>query len=127
MKVARRSKVSNSKAKALLVADFAAEKKGENIVILDMRKVTNFCDFFVICSAPSDRRLRAIAEGIIDSLEERSIKIPRRINREESNWIALDLGDIIVHIFDNEIRDFYNLEHLWQDAARIAYTNKSED
>jgi len=92
-----------------------------------MRKVANFCDFFVICSAPSDRRLKAIAEGIIDSLRERDFKIRRSIARDEANWIALDLGDILVHIFDNEIRDFYNLEHLWQDAPRIEFNKASED
>jgi ribosome-associated protein len=91
-----------------------------------MRKLANFCDFFVICSAPSDRRLRAIAEGIIDSLEEKGVKIKHNIGREDSSWIALDLGDIFVHIFDSQIRDFYNLEHLWQDAPRIEYNKQSE-
>ena len=111
----------NSKTKSLLVAGFASDKKAEDIVILDMRKVTNFCDFFVICSAPSGRRIKAIADGVIDSLAEKGIKIPRSASKDDSSWIALDLGDVLVHIFDSDLREFYNLEHLWQDAPRLEH------
>ncbi|MBM3248744.1 MAG: ribosome silencing factor [Candidatus Omnitrophica bacterium] len=111
----------------MLVADFASSKKAEKIVILDMRKVANFCDFFIVCSGSSDRRVKAIADGIIDGLEAKSVHIHHAEGREQAKWIVIDLGDILIHIFEEKVRDFYNLEHLWQDAKKIAYQNKSAD
>ena len=127
MKVAKVKKDLSPKKIALLIADFASERKGENIIILDMRKVTNFCDFFVICSGSSDRRVKGIAEGIIDSLEKRYIKVYHAEGQQQASWIVIDLGDILVHIFDNDTRDFYGLEHLWQDATRVEYNKRSEN
>ncbi len=92
-----------------------------------MRKVANFCDFFIVCSGSSDRRVKAIADGIIEGLEAKSMHIHHAEGREQAKWIVIDLGDILVHIFEEKVRDFYNLEHLWQDAKRLAYKNKSAD
>ena len=127
MKVVKSKKDLSPKKRALLIADFAYEKKAENITILDMRKVTNFCDFFVICSGSSDTRVNAIAQGVIEGLEQKSKRVYHTEGNGQANWVVIDLGDILVHVFDNDTRDFYNLEHLWQDAARVAYNKKSED
>jgi len=86
-----------------------------------MRKISNFCDYFVICNGASDRRVRAIAQGIDEGLEKNNIKTGHIEGIKEALWILLDIGDIIVHIFDKEVRDFYNLEYLWRDAPRIAW------
>lgn len=84
-----------------------------------MRKVVNFCDYFVICSAPSDRRIRAIADGIDEGLGEKGIVVRYRQGDDKTTWLLLDIGDVVVHIFDGEMRGFYGLEHLWQDALRV--------
>lgn len=84
-----------------------------------MRKVVNFCDYFVICTGSSDRRVRAIADGIEEGLNKHNIKIRYVHGLVESRWALLDTGDIITHAFVPELREFYGLEHLWQDAPRI--------
>jgi len=87
-----------------------------------MRKVSNFCDYFVICNGASNRRVKAIAQGIDEGLGKVEIRIWHAEGQEEALWILLDVGDIVVHIFDKNIRDFYNLEYLWRDAPRIDWS-----
>ena len=84
-----------------------------------MRKVANFCDYFVICSGTSDRQVKAIANGIEEGLHEHGISIPKRQGAKDAQWIILDLSDVIVHVFQEHAREFYSLEHLWQDAKKI--------
>ena len=84
-----------------------------------MRKSVNFCDYFVICTGSSDRRVHAIAAGIDEGLSNLALKIRFRHGLQESRWVLLDTGDIVVHIFIPELREFYGLEHLWQDAPRV--------
>ncbi len=105
-----------ARQKALLIAKAAGELKGDEIVILDMRKTSNITDFFVICSAPSDRRVKAIADNIQEKLAERNYRIWHREGYVQALWILLDCGDVVVHVFKKDIRDFYNLEKLWADA-----------
>ncbi len=84
-----------------------------------MRKVVNFCDYFVIVSASSDRRGHAIADAIDEGLGKKGIKVRQPQGQREATWMLMDVGDVVVHIFAGEARDFYGLEHLWQDAPRI--------
>ena len=84
-----------------------------------MRKVINFCDYFVICTGASDRRVRAIAASIDEGLAKSGVKLSRIQGLKDCNWVVLDCGDIVSHIFDGGLREFYGLEHLWQDAPRI--------
>lgn len=84
-----------------------------------MRKAANFCDFFVICSGNSDRQVRAIAEGMEEALSKKGLKPLHVEGKEEATWILLDIGDTIAHIFQKDTREFYQLEHLWQDAPKI--------
>ncbi len=84
-----------------------------------MRKIVNFCDYFVICTGSSDRRVRAIADGIEDGLNQLGLKVRYQQGLRESRWVLLDTGDIVVHAFIPELRDFYGLDHLWQDAPRV--------
>ncbi len=115
----RNKKRPNTKNKAKLVVKLASDKKAENLVILNMSKVANFCEYFVICSGNSDRQVKAIAEGIEYGLKQEGFKVYHREGLNTAAWALLDLGDIIVHIFDKESRDFYNLEHLWQEAPVV--------
>jgi len=110
---------TNSKEKALSISSFAFEKKAEDTVILDMQKVSSFCDYFVISSAGSFKKTKAIAAHIRDSLSKRKIK-PHHVEGErEGQWILLDYGDVVAHIFYEEVRQFYGLERLWGDAEQI--------
>ncbi len=120
MKVSKTNKLT-SRELALLIADFAAKKKADNIVILDMRKAVNFCDYFVICSSTSQRRMGAIADGIDEELAK--FQIPPRQSKgdRDSHWMLLDYGDVVVHVFTEDLREFYGLEHLWQDAPKVRW------
>ena len=98
----------------------AADKKADDVVILDLRGISTFTDYFVICSAASEPQLKAISSSVREQVRE---KCNRRPTSEdgypESQWIILDYGDVIMHIFNAEKRRFYGLENLWSDAARI--------
>ncbi len=83
---------------ANIIADLIKNKKGYNIIILDLRKLSTIADFFVICSADSERQVKAIADEIEDKLSEQRIKCSNREGYETMNWILLDYFDVIVHI-----------------------------
>jgi ribosome-associated protein len=89
------------------------------MVILDMRKVTNFCDYFVICSASSSRRAAAIAELIEDTFAQEGLKLKTCEGKREGMWILLDFSDVVIHIFFKDVRDYYALDRLWADAKRV--------
>jgi ribosome-associated protein len=85
-----------------------------------MRRVSNFCDYFIILSATSLRQTNAIAQAIIEDLDAERIKpLSLPPSNDESGWIALDFVSVIVHIFYKPIREFYSLERLWSDAKRV--------
>ena len=110
---------SYTKSKALYIAEAAADKKAEDVVVLDVQKISGFCDYFVIASASSLKKTKAISDYIADTLAEQKIK-PRSIQgKQDSQWILLDYNDVVVHIFYHEIRAFYNLEKLWSDAKKV--------
>ena len=89
-----------------------------------MRKVANFCDYFVVCSATSERQVRAIADGIAEGLEEKGMKVRLKQGLKSSTWVLLDSGDVVTHVFESEAREFYGLEYLWQDAVKVDWTKK---
>jgi len=105
---------------ARLCADGALDKKAENVVILDMRGISSFTDFFVIVSGTSDPQLKAIASSIRGRV--RDVTGLRPIAEDGfpgSQWVIIDYGSVIVHVFHEEKRDVYALESLWSDARRI--------
>ena len=87
-----------------------------------MRKVANFCDYFVICTGNSDRQARAIADGIVQGLEELGQKPRHQQGLADARWIIVDLGDVVAHVFEREMREFYGLEYLWQEAKQLSVT-----
>ncbi|MCO6183395.1 ribosome silencing factor [Leuconostoc fallax] len=97
----------------------ADSKKANNIVALDMQKVSLMADYFVIADAASPRQVQAIVNEIKDKVAEAGGIINRIEGVKASEWVLLDLGDVIVHIFATEDRDFYNLERLWGDAPYV--------
>ena len=108
--------ILTSKALAKKIAAFALLKKAQNVVLLDLRKLTTMSDFFVICSADSDTHVRAIADAIRDGAQGAGEKVWHDEGQGQSTWVLLDFVDVVVHVFHKETRSFYNLEKLWGDA-----------
>ncbi len=100
-------------------ADAAEDKQASDIVILDMREVSSLSDYFMICAGGSDRQTRAIAEEIKLRLKEKGLKCSHSEGEAEGRWIVMDFFDVMVHIFSQEAREFYQLERLWGDAQKI--------
>ncbi|KAB2909405.1 MAG: ribosome silencing factor [Ignavibacteriales bacterium] len=99
-----------------IITEAIFEKKGIDVKLLDLRGITTIADFFLICSAESDIQAKAIADNIDKKLSEAGVKIWQKEGFKALSWILLDLSDIVVHIFREEARQFYNLERLWGDA-----------
>ena len=98
-------------------AYLASEKRGKKITIIDLREKNIEADYFVICSASSTTQVRAIAEFIDDELGTRGYNISHR--DIDTKWSALDYSDVIVHVFYNEVRDYYQIERLWEDENNV--------
>ena len=106
---------------ATTVAAHAADKKGSDIVVLDLREVAGYTDFFVIVSGTSDRQAKAIHDRIHQGMKNEHGVLPRRVEGlGESRWILMDYLDVVVHIFTPEAREFYRLEQLWGEAPKRA-------
>jgi len=110
----------DSETLARACAAAAEDKKAENPIVLDMQGISNFTDYFVICSGNSEPQLKAIASAVREQVRE---KFDRRPKSEDgypaSQWVILDYGDVIVHLFHTEKREVYGLENLWSDARRV--------
>ena len=91
-------------------------KKGHDVVLMDLRKVTSMTDFFILVTADSDTQVRAVADAMIDELHREGEKPWRSEGWEGMQWIILDFVDYVVHVFQREARAYYNLERLWGDA-----------
>ena len=110
----------DSRKLALLCRELADNKKAENIVILDVRKISSITDFFVIASGTSEPHLRAIVNEITDKLREENRLRPRAVDGTlQATWQVLDFFDVIVHIMRTDVRERYDLESLWGDALRV--------
>ena len=107
---------------AELVAEHAADKKAADIVEIDLRGVSGYTDFFVICSGNTDRQTKAIHDSIHKALKDEHGLLPRRVEGiTEARWILMDYLDVVVHIFTPDTRDYYRLEQLWGDVPSRRY------
>lgn len=113
-----------SDQKALLIAKASLTKKAYEVVILDMKKSSNFTDFFVIASGTSQRQVQAICDGIEEELAKKHASPWHLEGYREAQWIVMDYVDVIAHIFLNEKREFYRLERLWAGAPRKYLTDE---
>lgn len=103
-----------------LVVDALEDVKGVDIVALDVRGKTSITDFMVIASGRSDRQVKSLAQSVLDKAKENGL-MPLGVEGErEGEWVVVDLGEVVAHIFIPEKRDFYNLEKLWGDAVPAA-------
>ncbi|MCE5195129.1 MAG: ribosome silencing factor [Nitrospiraceae bacterium] len=110
-----------SKAKAQDAAKAAIEKKAGDVLILELYKLSVIADYFVICSGKSTTQVKAIADGIRDFFDKKHLHSIGVEGIANSQWILIDYGDVIVHIFEENTREYYQLEKLWLDAPRISY------
>ncbi|HOV78845.1 MAG TPA: ribosome silencing factor [Bacillota bacterium] len=97
----------------------AEDKKALDITVLDIRKVSIVADYFIICSGRSRAQVQAIVGNIIEKLEEEGVFALRREGFREGGWVLVDYGDVVVHVFQEAERQFYNLERLWGDARVV--------
>jgi ribosome-associated protein len=105
--------------KTHLCATAADSKKAADIVVLDIQPLSSVADHFLICSGTSDRQVKAIADAIEEELSKQGEK-PRAIEGyQEATWILIDCIDLVIHVFDEDTRHFYDLERLWGRAARV--------
>ena len=98
----------------------ALDKKAEDLVILDVRTISSFTDCFVIMSGRSTRHVQGLADAVDSAMSKKRMREATTEGLQEGHWVLLDYGDIVVHIFYKEDRDFYDLEGLWHDAPRVA-------
>lgn len=115
-----------SKTLAKKIAQFALTKKASNIILMDLRKVTDMADFFVICSADSDVQVKAIADAVMDETDKLGSPAWHREGLTQRQWVLLDYTDVVVHIFHKEARRYYSLEKLWGDAPMETMEEKTD-
>ena len=97
----------------------ASEKKAKNLIVLDVADLTSIADVFIICSGQSNRQVNAIADSIVVNLKKQKIKPLSVEGTGEGHWVLLDYGHVIIHVFYEPVREFFDLEGLWVDAKRI--------
>ena len=102
-----------------LAIEVAQEKKAEHITVLDLRGMGAFSDYFVICSGTSHPQLQAIRDAVTERLDKEQVRIRHYEGRQGSEWVLLDYGSFVVHIFSERARLYYDLERLWRAAGRI--------
>ena len=105
--------------KALLCQEIIKERKAVNPVMFEFEKLTSFTDYFLIASGNSSRQVQAIARHLTKRMREKGFKVLGVEGEQEGHWILMDYGDIVIHIFYEPIREFYDLEGLWIEAPRI--------
>jgi ribosome-associated protein len=105
--------------RAFMCAQVAEDHKGKDILVLDLRDLTPIFDFFVIATGTSRRQIHTLAEEIDAAMQREGEKRLSIQGYDSSRWVAQDYGDVLVHIFDAEARDYYGLEELWADAPRL--------
>ncbi|MEO6909268.1 MAG: ribosome silencing factor [Abditibacteriaceae bacterium] len=110
--------IEDSKALAQATADAAEEMKALDVVMMNVSERTTLTDYLVICSGTSDTHLKSIANNIQDTLRNNWKRRAKPQGTAESFWMVLDYGDVIVHIFDENTREFYDLERLWSSSLR---------
>lgn len=108
-----------SKDKAILSAIAAKEKKASDILVLEIKGLTTIADYFIICSGLTSRQVKAVAEAVGEKLSKKAIYPSHIEGLPDARWVLMDYGDLVVHIFDEETRKYYELEKLWGDAPEV--------
>jgi ribosome-associated protein len=121
----RPAQSEESREAAVAAARSASAKQAEGVAILDVHGLLVITDFFVIASGETERQVRTIVEEVEKALRELGRKPVRREGETEGRWVLLDYVDVVVHVFADEEREYYDLERLWRDAPRVDWTEKA--
>ena len=105
--------------RVVLALQAAAEKKGIDPTVLDLREIASFTDFFVITSGTNERQVQAISDEVYETLKKAGSTAARVEGYKTAEWILLDYGDFVVHVFEQKARNFYDLERLWRESKRV--------
>jgi ribosome-associated protein len=111
--------IKSPKEAAMLAAKVLIEKKAEDVVVLDISSISVLADYFVIATGKSSIHVKALSDEVEEKLLESGCRIRGKEGYEEARWVLIDFFDVIVHVFDEDSRDYYDLERLWSDAVRI--------
>lgn len=111
--------MSDSKKYAKIAYDALADKKGENIKIIDISEVSSIADYFIIADGANQNQLQAMCDAVDEELYKAGCELKQTEGNRNSTWILMDYGDIIVHVFSKEDRLFYDLERIWKDGVEI--------
>jgi ribosome-associated protein len=109
----------NPNLKPMRIVEAALDRRAEEPVVLDVRQLTAYADTFIILSGRSDRQVRSIAEAVVQALKSNGEQPLGIEGMDDGNWVLIDCNDVIVHVFDPETRERYDLERLWRDAPRL--------
>ncbi|MEX0802476.1 MAG: ribosome silencing factor [Candidatus Binatia bacterium] len=114
-----KSAEQSSEQRALVLVGAALEKKASQLVLLEVREFTSIADYFIICSGRSDRQVQSIAQGIQESARESGFTPISVEGVSRGHWVLMDFADVVVHIFYQPVREFYDLDGLWADAPKV--------
>ena len=103
---------------AKTIANLTIDKKAYDVIIIELKEVASFTDYFVICSADSDTQVKAITDFVLDELRKEDVYVWRSEGYESLNWVLLDFVDVVCHVFHKNTRSYYNIEKIWGDAKK---------
>jgi ribosome-associated protein len=126
MTVEKNKRPMTSRNLALKAAHLAEDMKAHEVIVLDLRKVSNVADFFVVCTGDTDTHVRAIATNVVKKLGEQDVRPYQKEGLEWGIWALLDYSSVIVHVMDRENRQYYQIERIWGDAD-VIYTGEPEE
>ncbi len=120
--IAKKEETSHDLAKA--IGELAIEKKAEDVVLMNMREIAGFTDYFVIMTGNGNNHIKTLCDHIEKELSRHKVKVWHKEGYENLNWVLMDYIDVVVHIFDSQTRAHYDLETLWADAKKILVRDK---
>jgi ribosome-associated protein len=118
--------ISNSKKMAVRAAEIALDKKAKDTVILELKDLSTIADYFVICSGENPVQIKTIAEAIQENFSKSKVFPLGKEGLDHARWVLIDYGDMVIHVFDEETRAYYDLENLWLDAPKIQIEKKRQ-
>ena len=107
------------------IAAIASDRKASDIRVVDLRGIVSYTDFFVICSGTSDRQMRTLTTDLVDYSKSIGQKVYHIAGMESAHWILMDFVDVVVHVFDEALRKYYDLELIWGEAPRVQWRSTS--
>ena len=110
-----------SQEKALLVADWLDAKQGENIIIMDVAKMSSVTNMTIVVSARGVKHAKALADHVLDQASKENIEFLSMEGHQTGEWVLVDLNDVLIHVFLDELREFYNIEGMWAEAPRVEF------